>query len=109
YASAALVGFSFNLFLVPMQHVTGAIGEPRKRAKRFSQIEIAYGVSGMLGPLIAGFGIDHVGHRAAYVILALVPLVPLAVFASARVALPAPAAHDDARGARGMFDLVRVP
>ena len=109
FASAALVGFSFNLFLVPMQHVTGAIGEPRKRAKRFSQIAIAYSVSGMLGPLVAGFGIDHFGHRATYAILALVPLVPLAVLASARITLPAPAAHDDPRIARGMFDLVRMP
>jgi predicted MFS family arabinose efflux permease len=109
FASAALVGFSFTLFLVPMQHVTGALGEPRKRAKRFSQIALAYSISGMLGPLIAGFGIDHAGHRAAYAILALVPLVPLAIFASARMTLPAPAADDDAHGTRGMFDLVKVP
>jgi len=109
FAAAALVGISFTLFLVPMQHVTGALGEPRKRAKRFSQIALAYAVSGMLGPLVAGFGIDHAGHRATYAILALIPLVPLAIFASARMALPAPAAHDEVRGARGMFDLVRVP
>jgi predicted MFS family arabinose efflux permease len=109
FVSAALVGFSFTLFLVPMQHVTGALGEPRKRAKRFSQIALAYAVSGMLGPLVAGFGIDHVGHRATYALLALVPLVPLAIFAGSRVALHAPASHDAAPGARGMFDLVRVP
>ena len=109
FASAALVGFSFTLFLVPMQHVTGALGEPRKRAKRFSQIALAYSVSGMLGPLVAGFGIDHAGHRATYAILALVPLVPLAVFAAWRMTLPVPAAHEELGGARGMFDLVRVP
>ena len=109
FASAALVGLSFNVFLVPMQHVTGAIGEPSKRAKRFSQIALAYAVSGMLGPLLAGFGIDHVGHRATYAILTLVPLVPLAILASTRIALPSPAVHDEAHGARGMFDIVRVP
>jgi MFS family permease len=109
FASAVLVGFSFTLFLVPMQHVTGELGEPRKRAKRFSLIALAYSISGMLGPLVAGFGIDHAGHRATYAILALVPLVPLAVFASARIKPPAPVAHADPRVARGMFDLVRVP
>jgi len=109
FASAALVGFSFTLFQVPLQHLTGELGEPRKRAKRFGLLAFAYSVSGTLGPLIAGFGIDHVGHRFTYAILALVPLVPLAVVAYSRIALPPPVEHERPRTASGMLDLVRDP
>ena len=109
FASAVLVGFSFTLFQVPLQHLTGELGEPRKRAKRFGLLAFAYSVSGTLGPLIAGFGIDHVGHRYTYAILALVPLIPLAVVMHRRIVLPPPTAHELPHSARGMFDLVRDP
>lgn len=109
FASATLVGFAFTVFQVPLQHLTGELGEPHKRAKRFGLLAFAYSVSGTLGPLIAGFGIDHVGHRYTYAILALVPLVPLAVLVHARIVLPPPTAHELPRSARGMFDLVRDP
>ena len=109
FASALLVGFAFTVFQVPLQHLTGELGEPRKRAKRFGILAFAYSISGMLGPLIAGFGIDHVGHRHTYAILALVPLVPLAIVVQSRIALPAPAAHEQPRSARGWFDVVREP
>ncbi|HEY8244560.1 MAG TPA: MFS transporter [Casimicrobiaceae bacterium] len=109
FASAVLVGFSFTLFQVPLQHLTGELGEPRKRTKRFGLLAFAYSVSGTLGPLIAGFGIDHVGHRYTYAILALVPLVPLAFVMRSRIVLPPPVAHELPRSARGMFDLVRDP
>lgn len=107
FASAALIGFSFTTFQVALQHVTGEVGEPHKRAKRFSHLALAYSVSGMLGPLVAGFGIDHAGHRATFALLALVPLVPLAVLLSGRLPVPAPVAHEAPASPRGMFDLVR--
>lgn len=107
FASAALIGFSFTTFQVALQHVTGELGEPAKRAKRFSHLALAYSVSGMLGPLAAGLGIDHAGHRATFALLALVPLVPLAILLWGRLPLPAPVAHEAPISPRGMFDLVR--
>ncbi|CAG0968286.1 hypothetical protein BURK1_01084 [Burkholderiales bacterium] len=106
FAAAALIGFSFAMFQVALQHVTGEMGEPRERARRYSQLALAFSVSGILGPLAAGFGIDFAGHRATYAILAIVPLVPLAVMLARRVPLPAPVAREVATP-RGMFDLVR--
>lgn len=109
YASALIAGFSFTVFQVALQHTTGEVGEPAKRAKRFTQLALAHSLSGMLGPLLVGFAIDHAGHRVAFALLAAIPLVPLAVVASNRVPLPGPAHRETARRPHGAFDLVRHP
>lgn len=107
FASAALAGLSFTMVQVALQHVTGEFGEPAKRVKRFSLLALAFSVSGMAGPLVAGFSIDHLGHRATFALLAAVPLLPLAFLLARRVPLPPPAARDPRASARGMADLVR--
>lgn len=107
FASAALAGLSFTMFQVALQHVTGEMGEPGKRVKRFSLLALAFSVSGIVGPLFTGFAIDYAGHRTAFALLAIVPLAPLAVLLSRRIPLPAPAAHEERASGRGMLDLVR--
>lgn len=109
FVAATIVGFSFIVFQVALQHVTGEIGEPGKRAKRFGLLALAYSVSGMLGPLVAGFAIDHGGHRAAFALLAAIPLVPLAVLSSRRLALPGPAPRAADAHPHRALDLVRHP
>ncbi len=107
--AATLVGFASIVFQVAVQHVAGELGEPAKRAKRFALVALAYSVSGMLGPLVAGFSIDHLGFRATFALLALIPLAPLAILASNRLALPGPVARDADTHRHGAFDLVRRP
>jgi predicted MFS family arabinose efflux permease len=109
FASAASIGFAFTVFQVALQHVTGEMGDPAKRAKRFSHLALAYAVSGMVGPFVAGVAIDHIGHRATFALLALVPIVPFAVLMSGRLPVPAPHVRDSEAVTRGMFDLVRNP
>ena len=109
FASAASIGFAFTVFQVALQHVTGEMGDPAKRAKRFSHLALAYAVSGMVGPFVAGIAIDHIGHRATFALLALVPIVPFAVLMSGRLPVPAPHVRDSEAVTRGMFDLVRNP
>ena len=109
FASAASIGFAFTVFQVALQHVTGELGDPAKRAKRFSHLALAYAVSGMVGPFVAGIAIDHIGHRATFALLALVPIVPFAVLMSGRLPVPAPHVRGSEAVTRGMFDLVRNP
>ena len=109
FGSALLIGCSFTTFQVALQHVTGELGDPHKRAKRFSHLALAYSVSGMLGPLVAGVGIDHLGHRATFGLLALVPLAPLAILLWGRLPLPVPVVHEVRAATGGTFDLVRHP
>ena len=98
FASAVVMGVGFMLFQVPAQNVTGELGPPSQRAHNFSTLALGYAVSGLLGPLLAGFSIDHAGFVATFAIFALLPLVPAAVLARGRPALPVP--HPAAREAR---------
>ncbi|MFO1283970.1 MAG: MFS transporter [Burkholderiales bacterium] len=107
--TAAATGLAFGVFQIAAQHATAQMGDPVDRVRRYTLLALGYSVSGMAGPLVAGFGIDHAGHRATFALLAVIPLVPLAVLTSGRIALPAPAPHVDEGSARGYFDLWRDP
>jgi MFS family permease len=89
-ASAAVVGVSFMLFQVAAQNATGELGDASARAHNFSLLSLGYSISGFLGPLIAGFTIDHGGFTATFAVLAVIPLLPVAVLANGRLALPGP-------------------
>ena len=106
FASASVIGFSFMLFQVPVQHATGELGEPGDRAANFGWLALGYALSGFLGPLVAGFAIDHLGFSWSFVLLALVPIVPAVVLAAGRPGLPARREHLDRRQG-GMLDLLR--
>jgi len=95
FVAASLLGVAFMTFQVAAQNATGELGGPADRARNFSLLALGYSVSGFVGPLVAGFTIDHFGYAAAFAVLAAVPLVPVAVLASGRLALPAP--HPSAR------------
>jgi MFS family permease len=90
FASAMLLGVGFMAFQLAAQNATGMLGAPATRARNFGLLALGYSVSGFLGPLLAGFAIDHFGFRAAFGVLALIPLVPLAVLGSGRLVLPGP-------------------
>jgi MFS family permease len=90
FASAAIVGAGFMLFQVAAQNATGELGGPAERARNFSLLALGYSVSGIIGPLAAGFTIDHFGFATAFALFAAVPFLPLAALASGRLALPGP-------------------
>jgi MFS family permease len=109
FVSASLIGFSFMLFQVPVQQATGELGTPAERASNFSWLALGYALSGFFGPLIAGFAIDNLGYRWAFVVLAAIPLVPAAVLASNRPQLPVLHSHAEARAGGATLDLLRHP
>jgi MFS family permease len=90
FVTTALTGMSFMLFQVAAQNATGALGAPEDRPRNFGFLALGYSVSGLAGPLIAGFTIDHASFRASFTTLALLPLVPIAVLGRGALALPHP-------------------
>ncbi|MFO1325471.1 MAG: MFS transporter [Burkholderiales bacterium] len=90
FFSAAVVGLSFMLFQVPAQNACGELGAPSDRAQNFSALALGYSISGILGPLVAGFTIDHGGFAVAFALLAAVAVVPVVALATGRLALPGP-------------------
>ena len=106
FASASIIGVAFMAFQVAVQNATGELGGPTARVRNFSLLALGNSFSGLLGPLIAGFTIDHAGFTTAFAALALVPLLPAALLGTGKVALPGP--HPARAGARAgsAFELI---
>ncbi len=88
FVTTALIGVSFMLFQVAAQNATGALGPPGDRAKNFTLLALGYSVSSFAGPLIAGVLIDRASFVATFLVLAVSPLLPVAVLARGGLALP---------------------
>ncbi|MDH3315690.1 MAG: MFS transporter [Gammaproteobacteria bacterium] len=79
-----LVGISFVFFNVSVQNVAGNIGRPEHRTRNFSILAIGYSVSAFVGPMFAGFSIDHNGHALTFLYFALFALLPVVLLAARR-------------------------
>ena len=101
YLAGILVGSGFMLFTLTVQNVAGHIGKPEDRASNFSLLSIGFSAASLMGPLLAGFAIDSLGHRAAFAVLAALPVPPLLVFALDKIRLPQPPRARDADSGGG--------
>jgi len=90
FVTTALLGVSFMLFQVATQNATGMFGQPSERAKHFSWLALGYSVSGFCGPLVSGLMIDNVSFSGTFALLAILPLVPIAVLSRDILKLPGP-------------------
>ena len=107
YFSCTLIGTSFMYIHIAMNSVFGAHGTPEQRAVNFSWLALGFSISNSIGPLVAGFAIDGLGHAQAMLALALFPAVAFALVWLRKRPLPQPAAV--ARGMRSnVFDLLRI-
>lgn len=84
YASAALIGASHMFYNVSAQNLIGSLGGTEERTRNFSNYALAMAIGSFLGPLAAGFSIDHVGHATGYLYVAVLPLLPVVIMASVR-------------------------
>jgi MFS family permease len=89
YLVATLVGSGLMLVHIAVSSAAGAIGTAATRPRNFSLLAVGFSISGFLGPVLAGFAIDLVGHARAFLLLAAFPLAAFLAIASGRVHLPA--------------------
>jgi MFS family permease len=68
---------SYIFYHVAVQNLLGAISGDADRTRNFNNYTLMISLGGFIGPLFAGFSIDHAGYRSTYLILALVALVPV--------------------------------
>ena len=73
-AMAILVGTAFQFFFVPTQGITGALGGPEDRARNYSLLALGFSIASFIGPLVAGYSIEYLGYRTAYLVLAVGPV-----------------------------------
>ena len=90
FVTTSLLGASFMLFQVATQNATGMFGHPSERAKHFAMLALGYSISGFCGPLVSGLMIDHASFAGTFALLALLPLIPVAVLARDVLQLPGP-------------------
>jgi MFS family permease len=110
FVSAALVGLCYIFYTVAVQHLIGAIGEGVERTRNYSIFSLGVALTALLGPTTAGFSIDLIGHRATYLLLALLPIAPIvALLAFPKLIPPSRSRHKPQSGHRIADLLTDVP
>jgi MFS family permease len=107
FFAAMLIGMGFLFTHVALNNVVGALAAPAERAASFSWLALGFSVGGFCGPLVAGFAIDGLGHRLAFLALAVFPAIAAAILWRRRRRLPAHAAPKADAGERHLADLLR--
>lgn len=74
YIAATFSGLSFAFFLVIVQNLVGVMSAPEARARNFSTFSLLGASTNFVGPLVAGFSIDHFGYPIACVTAAALAL-----------------------------------
>lgn len=105
-ASALMTGGATGAAVIALQrHVGRMTDDPTQLRQVFSWLSIGPAISNFIGPLAAGLLIDHAGFRAAFALMALLPLLCWWWVRHVREA-PGHAAPADAAPGRAM-DLLR--
>ena len=104
---AATLGVGWMMLAASSQYAVGLLGGSANRVRAFSVMSMGFSVSSFLGPLIAGFMIDHVSYRAAFGVLAVLPAVAAILFASRWLKVPVgePRSTEPDGGARELFGI----
>ncbi len=108
YVSASLLGVSFMYVHIAMNSVFGAAGSPEQRALNFSWLALGFSISNSIGPLVAGYAIDWLGHARAFAVLAIFPVIALALLWWRKRPLPRPE-HVPLPKNAAVLDLLRIP
>jgi MFS family permease len=89
YIAAALTGLSFAFYNVSLQNLVGLLSNAQDRPRNFSNFSLMMALASFVGPLLAGFSIDHVGYANACLTLVVLSAVPITMLAVWGGGLPA--------------------
>lgn len=109
YISALLIGTSFHFFFIAVTGIAGGIGGVGNRVRNYMLVSLGFSGAGFLGPMAAGFSIDHLGHLPTFLLLASFPVIPLLLLWFKSGFLPPAGKREAADGQRNAFDLWRIP
>lgn len=69
FVAALITGFGFILGQVALQSLVGSLGEGEARTRNFNNYALIVAMADFVGPVVAGFSIDHLGHVPAYLVM----------------------------------------
>jgi MFS family permease len=112
YLAAALNGLALAFFHVTLQNVIGVMSKPENRARNFSNFSLMGSLTNFVGPLLAGFSIDTMGHAAACLVAASQSAIAVALLLVWGKVYPPATPHPPhaPHAGRGLLDrgLVRI-
>lgn len=88
FVAAALTGLFLAFYNVIVQNLVGVLSKPERRTQNFSNFSMVGAVSNFVGPLFAGFSIDHAGHATACLYTMALPLAATAIIVKWGALLP---------------------
>jgi len=107
FLAATVIGSGFLFIHVALNNVVGALAAPEQRPASFAWLALGFSIGGFFGPLAAGFAIDGLGHRLAFLALAVFPAIAALVLWRQRRRLPVPAPTRSGAGEPHLADLLR--
>jgi predicted MFS family arabinose efflux permease len=109
-AAAFILGLAHQLFSLPIEALVGSIGGPDNRARNYALITMAWSAANFIGPIMAGFSIDHIGQLEVYLVLAVFTFAPVVMLVVQRDLLSQSGArHQSAEARSSVLDLWRIP
>ncbi len=109
YVSSLLLGFFNQVCNIPLEAIVGGIDGVDKRARNYALIGMGFSAASFIGPVVAGFSIDHIGYSQVFPVLVAFTVAPLLMLLFMPSLLPKVAKHA-AEGKRGsVLDLWRIP
>lgn len=109
FAVSVIAGSGFILFHICVNQAVGLIGRAENRAKNFSLLALAFSTANVIGPTVAGFAIDWVGHRYTFLLLGGAALAALVVLASVKGGMLRHGSAHKTGEKRRLADLLRIP
>jgi MFS family permease len=70
FVVSVLTGTGFMLYHICVNQAAALVGGPEQRTRNFSVLALAFSTSGFIGPMMAGFAIDSIGHRNTFLLCA---------------------------------------
>jgi MFS family permease len=109
YISALLIGLSFFFFHVTVTGIAGGIGGSENRVSNYAMVSLGFSSASFIGPITAGFSIDHLGHLPTFLLLASFTLIPILLLWFKTGFLPHAVKQEKTGVKRNILDLWRTP
>jgi predicted MFS family arabinose efflux permease len=99
---------SLNMFFLTMTSVAGGIGGSENRVRNYSMVSLGFSGANFVGPVTAGFSIDHLGYLPTFLLLASFTLAPLLLLWFKPGFLPHAVNQEKTGAKRNSLDLWRI-
>jgi len=107
FAAAAITGLGFILGQVAFQSLVGTLGEGKTRTRNFNNYALIVAVADFVGPVLAGFSIDHGGHVLTYLVLGMLSTTSIIAIIALAKRVPIHRKPAPAPAGQRMIDLFR--